>query len=207
MIFEMDKKIELHILTDGQHSLNDVVHFATKFESYLSYLHIREPNHTASELYDCIKSLKQADFPLQKIVINDRIDVALASEISHVQIGYRSIPIAIASEKFPNLQLGASIHSLEEAKNTTAQWLLYGHIFGTASKSGMPGRGTEELARIVKHVSRPVVAIGGITPQNVKQVCATGVSGIAVMSGIWQAIDPIEKAKEYAYKLEEWEYE
>lgn len=203
----MNKKIALHIITDGQHSLHEVVHFVTKFEPYISYLHIREPSCTASELFDCIKKLKYAGFPLQKIVINDRIDVALATDVSHVQIGYRSIPVAIASEKFSNLKIGASIHSLEEATNTKANWLLYGHIFDTASKKGFACRGTKLLQQLVSNVSIPVIAIGGITPQNTKEVCASGVSGIAVMSGIWQANDPIEKVKEYASQLKEWEDE
>ena len=203
----MNEKVALHVITDGQHSLHDVVHFATNFEPYISYLHIREPNCTASELYECIKNLINEGFPLQNIVMNDRIDVALATGVSHVQIGYRSIPVAIVSEKFPNLKIGASIHSLEEATNTNANWFLYGHIFDTSSKKGIACRGTTLLQQLVENVSNPVIALGGITPQNTKEVCATGVLGIAVMSGIWQANDPIAKVKEYASKLKEWEDE
>ncbi|WP_102691642.1 thiamine phosphate synthase [Rummeliibacillus pycnus] len=203
----MDKKVALHIITDGQHSLHEVVHIATKFEPDIRYLHIREPGWTAAELFDCVKKLAYAGFPLQKIVINDRIDVALATNVSHVQLGYRSIPIAIASEKFSNLKMGASIHSLEEAINTKANWYLYGHIFDTASKKGIACRGTKLLQQLVNSISIPVIAIGGVTPQNTKEVCATGVSGIAVMSGIWQANDPVAKVKEYAHQLKEWEDE
>lgn len=207
MMKELDKKIELHIITDGERSLEEVIHFAPKLEPYLSYLHIREPNRTASELYDCIQNIQQQGFPLEKLVVNDRIDVALATGISHVQLGYRSIPVAIISDKFPALHIGASIHSLEEASDTKADWLLYGHIFDTTSKKGKPCRGTKLLQQLTKKVLKPVIAIGGITPQNTKEVCAAGASGIAIMSGIWQAINPVEKVKEYAYKLEEWEDE
>jgi len=71
-----------------------------------------------------------------------------------------------------------------------ADWLTFGHVFATSSHPGEPPRGLDELARVVQAVHVPVIAIGGIGPDEVAAVLAAGAAGVAVMSAILKASDP-----------------
>lgn len=110
-------------------------------------------------------------------------------------------------EKFSYLHVGYSVHSLDEAivafKNG-ADSLVYGHVFPTDCKKGVPARGLEEIAHMASCLSIPITAIGGITPENTGDVLANGVSGIAVMSGIISSSNPYSKAKSYKESIRKW---
>lgn len=100
--------------------------------------------------------------------------------------------------------VGASVHSIEEAvaaEKRGADYLLAGHIFETDCKRGVAPRGIELLRGIKAHVSIPVIALGGIRPDNVEQVITAGADGIAVMSYIMTAKDPYVAAKELKQTL------
>lgn len=110
-------------------------------------------------------------------------------------------------EKFSYLHVGYSVHSLEEAieafKNG-ADSLVYGHVFPTDCKKDVPARGLEEISDIARSLSIPIIAIGGITPENTKDILASEVSGIAVMSGIVSSSNPYSKAKSYKESIRKW---
>jgi len=100
---------------------------------------------------------------------------------------------------------GVSIHSAEEAKQREregADYVMFGHIFATNSKVGIPSRGLDSLRDVAAQVSIPIIAIGGMRPERVSSVLEAGASGIAVMSGIWEAEDPLKAVKAYANELE-----
>lgn len=100
--------------------------------------------------------------------------------------------------------LGASCHSLEEALEAQALGCTYitaGHIFATDCKAGLPGRGLNFLREVCQTVSIPVYAIGGIGPENVGAVRATGAAGACVMSGAMRC----EPVKDYFDQLEKGE--
>jgi thiamine-phosphate pyrophosphorylase len=83
--------------------------------------------------------------------------------------------------------VGRSVHGLDEAVRAAsegAHYVTFGHVFPTTSHPGVPPRGLEELARIVQALDVPVIAIGGITANNLDDVLATGCAGIAVISAI-----------------------
>ena len=91
--------------------------------------------------------------------------------------------------------LGASCHSLEEAKEAVelgCTYLIAGHIFATDCKKGLPGRGTEFLKNICESVPVPVYAIGGISSENMPLVCEAGARGGCVMSG-WMQCEDVKK--------------
>lgn len=110
-------------------------------------------------------------------------------------------------EKFSYLHVGYSVHSLEEAivafKNG-ADSLVYGHVFPTDCKKGVPARRLEEISDIASCLSISITAIGGITPENTVDVLTNGVSGIAVMSGIVSSSNPYSKAKSYKESIRKW---
>lgn len=203
----MNMKNELHVISNGHMPFEELVNVAMQIESEIDYLHIREREKSTKELYEGVESLLKKGFPASKLVINDRIDIAILLNIPRVQLGYRSADVRLVKEKFSYLHVGYSVHSLEEAivafKNG-ADSLVYGHVFPTDCKKGVPARGLEEISDIASCLSIPITAIGGITPENTVDVLTNGVSGIAVMSGIVSSSNPYSKAKSYKESIRKW---
>ncbi|EJQ41723.1 thiamine-phosphate pyrophosphorylase [Bacillus toyonensis] len=200
-------KNELHVISNGHMPFEELVNVAMQIESEIDYLHIREREKSTKELYKGVESLLKKGFPASKLVINDRIDIAILLNIPRVQLGYRSADVRLVKEKFSYLHVGYSVHSLEEAivafKNG-ADSLVYGHVFPTDCKKGVPARGLEEISDIASCLSISITAIGGITPENTVDVLTNGVSGIAVMSGIVSSSNPYSKAKSYKESIRKW---
>ncbi|PDY52522.1 thiazole tautomerase TenI [Bacillus toyonensis] len=200
-------KNELHVISNGHMPFEELVNVAMQIESEIDYLHIREREKSTKELYEGVESLLKKGFPASKLVINDRIDIAILLNIPRVQLGYRSADVRLVKEKFSYLHVGYSVHSLEEAivafKNG-ADSLVYGHVFPTDCKKGVPARGLEEISDIASCLSISITAIGGITPENTVAVLTNGVSGIAVMSGIVSSSNPYSKAKSYKESIRKW---
>ena len=200
-------KDELHVISNGQMTFEELVNAAIQIESEIDYLHIREREKSTKELYEGVERLLKRGFPASKLVINDRIDIAILLNIPRVQLGYRSADVRSVKEKFSYLHVGYSVHSLEEAivafKNG-ADSLVYGHVFPTSCKEGIPARGLEEIADMARRLTIPITAIGGITPENTGEILTAGVSGIAVMSGIVSSSEPYEQAKLYKETIRKW---
>ncbi|MDM5187190.1 thiazole tautomerase TenI [Bacillus sp. DX4.1] len=200
-------KDELHVISNGQMTFKELANVAMQIESEIDYLHIREREKSTKELYEGVAELLKGGFPASKLVINDRIDIAILLNIPRVQLGYRSADVRSVKEKFSYLHVGYSVHSLEEAitafKNG-ADSLVYGHIFPTSCKKGVPARGLEEISDMARRLTIPITAIGGITPQNTANVLQAGVTGIAVMSGIVSDRDPYEQARLYKETIRKW---
>jgi thiamine-phosphate diphosphorylase len=124
------------------------------------------------------------------LVVNDRVDLALAAGARGAQLTSRSLRPADARRVAPALRLGASVHALDaavEAEREGADWVVVGHVFETESHPGEPGRGGEFLARVAATVRVPAVAIGGVTPERVGALVAAGARGVAAIRGIWEA--------------------
>lgn len=193
-------KKQLHVISDGELSLSAFAGIAAEIEPYVDKFHIREKSKTAKEVYETVQSLVGRGVPLSKIIINDRADVAKAV-CAGVHLAYHSLPVNVVKSMMPTLTAGCSVHAYEEAvemERRGADYVLYGHVFATPSKEGLPPRGLSELTAIKRALRIPVLAIGGIKPEHVKEVLGAGAEGIAVMSGILQAKDPRQTAREYA---------
>ncbi|MFC0329648.1 thiamine phosphate synthase [Paenibacillus sepulcri] len=196
--------LELHIISDGRQDLEAYAKTAGKIHPYVTSFHLREPARNASELWQGVQALLAEGVPAGKIMINDRIDVAWAARLQGAQLSFRSLGVREARMAFPGLRLGCSVHGIEEsvvAGQQGADFLIYGHIFATASKLGQEPRGIGALAHMVRSADIPVIAIGGINPERVQQVRAAGAAGVAVLSGIMQAADPMGAALQYAEAL------
>ncbi|MEH7456373.1 thiamine phosphate synthase [Bacillus pseudomycoides] len=200
-------KDELHVISNGQMTFEELVNVAMQIESEIDYLHIRERDKSTKELYEGVERLLKRGFPASKLVINDRIDIAILLNIPRVQLGYQSADVRSVKEKFSYLHVGYSVHSLEEAivafKNG-ADSLVYGHVFPTSCKEGVPARGLEEISNMARRLTIPITAIGGVTPENTGEILTAGVSGIAVMSGIVSSSEPYEQAKLYKETIRKW---
>ncbi len=128
-------------------------------------------------------------------IVNDRVDVALATGAGGVQRTSTSLAVRdIRQVVGRSLYVGASVHSLEEAieaETEGADWLIFGPVYDTPSKRayGSP-QGLPALARIAKTVTIPVIAIGGLTPERVAEVREAGAQGVAVISAVLSAPSP-----------------
>jgi thiamine-phosphate pyrophosphorylase len=134
-------------------------------------------------------------------IVNDRVDVALAVDADGVHLGQDDLPPAAARALLePGMILGLSTHSVEQAKAAQAagaDYVAVGSMFPTATKPEFQLVGPA-LARQVRPVVRvPLIGIGGITPENVGDVIAAGVDGVAVISAVCAAPDPRAAARRF----------
>jgi thiamine-phosphate pyrophosphorylase len=134
------------------------------------------------------------------LILNDRVDVAIASDADGVHLGQEDMPLETAREIFDGI-VGISVHSVEEAiKAKKADYLGAGPVFRTTTKEdAREPIGIEGVRGIVSATKLPVFAIGGIRLDNVEKVLETGVSGVAVVSALVndRANDFIELVNKY----------
>lgn len=126
-----------------------------------------------------------------KLIVNDRVDLALASAADGVHLGQEDLPLQVGKKLLGDKLIGISTHSLDQAKEAQANgadYIGFGPIFGTATKNtGYTARGLEMLARLKAAVALPIVAIGGITETNIKDVWRAGADSAAIISDILNA--------------------
>ena len=137
-----------------------------------------------------------------KLIVNDHWEIALKFKAYGVHLGQDDLKTAdLSAIRKSETRLGISTHCFHELATAMfykPSYIAFGAIYGTTSKEmEFKAQSTALLRRWVKYASCPVVAIGGITLSNVKDVVRTGASGIAVISAITQAEDPQQAAKEF----------
>ncbi|WP_159881411.1 thiamine phosphate synthase [Paenibacillus puerhi] len=185
----MNRRIkQLHLITTGCQELDEVAAIIRDLPVRLiDALHIREKHRTARELIHWYQTLKPL-LPRASVLLNDRVDAALAVQAGGVQLGFGSLSPAEARSLLPAAMLiGRSVHAPEEAAEAAAQgadFVLFGHVYESGSKPGLPARGLQALSQTVKSSPVPVIAIGGVTPERTEEVLAAGAGGIAVLSSI-----------------------
>ena len=122
------------------------------------------------------------------LIVNDRVDVALAVGAAGVHLGQDDLPCAVARKLVPeNFIIGVSAHNVEEAlaaQKDGANYLGCGAVFGSQTKNNVSSLGLEKLKSIREAVAIPIVGIGGVTVENYAKVLATGANGAAIVSGI-----------------------
>lgn len=191
--------MEIHVITDGKQSIDDLIKRIMICHEKVDYIHIRERNKTASELMDIVSKLITLGVPKEKLVINDRLDVALLNHIPNVHLPGHSFSIEDVKTFNSLLKVGSSVHSLEEAlmcEKAGADYVMFGHIFETNSKENLAPRGIEQLREILEKIQIPVIAIGGINPSKINELKCLKLKGVAVMSYVMKSDDPISALKE-----------
>lgn len=192
--------MEIHAITDGEKTVTELVEIILSIADDVDYVHIREKTKQPYEVIQLVEKVLARGMNKEKLVINDRLDIALLTGVPNIHLPSSGLPVKKVKQKFPHLKVGVSVHSLAEAmsaKKNGADYCLFGHVFPTNSKKGLPGKGTGVLREIVQNVKIPVIAIGGITPNNMEQVFATKVNGIGVMSAIFSTSNPKQAAKSF----------
>ncbi|WP_342463012.1 thiazole tautomerase TenI [Ureibacillus sp. FSL K6-8385] len=189
--------MELHAITDGKKTNEELKEIIVSISGIVDYIHIREKHKSPAELMVLIEELIHAGVAKERLVINDRLDVALLAGIPNIHLPANGLPAVKVKTAYPHMRVGVSTHSPEEAKaaeEAGADYCIFGHIFETDSKKGLAGRGLDALGEVVEKVKIPVIAIGGITPANAKKVLEKKARGIAVMSHIFSSNQPKEAA-------------
>ena len=187
---------QLHLVTEPRRDpleLNRLVGCA--LAGGVDWVQLRNKSGSAASMYANGSVLRTlAHERGAALAINDRLDVALALGADGVHLAGQSLPVAAAVELAAGrITIGRSVHSLSEAVEAAqagADYLTFGHVFPTTSHPGLPPRGLTELAEIVRAVDVPVLAIGGITADNLDSVLSTGCAGIAVISAILADREP-----------------
>lgn len=195
----------LHLVTDGVVLLDEeflpaASALLAEFGSRVA-LHLRAPGTGGAELYRAASRLGH------EVLINDRVDVALAADAAGVQLGRRSVPVPIARGLIGRgRRIGYSAHAAEEASGAAregADFVVLGNIYRTRSHPGREGRGTSFVREVSEHLGVPAIAIGGITPGRVPAVIAAGAYGVAVLGGVWKSdVAPRAAVEEYLAALE-----
>lgn len=195
---------QLHIISTGKQTVSELLERMEQIHSYIDFFHLRERNWTAKECIFVIEKLIEMGVKKEKIIMNDRVDIATVTGVGGVQLASHSIDPSYVKRNYPQLRVGCSVHSVNEAvrqEKAGASFLLYGHIFTTTSKGGLAPRGLTNLRRVVKSVNIPVIAIGGVKPDNVESVIRAGARGVAILSGVLLADNVKEAVKQYKKAL------
>jgi len=134
-----------------------------------------------------------------RLIINDRVDIALACGADGVHLGQDDLPLGAAKKLMSNGIVGVSTHDpaqAREAERAGADYIGFGPMFGTSTKeTGYSARGIEMLREVRTAVKLPIVAIGGITEQSVGEVWQAGADSAAIISDILRADEPAEKVR------------
>ncbi|MBE6067184.1 MAG: thiamine phosphate synthase [Clostridium lundense] len=141
-----------------------------------------------------IKAKEICDINEVPLIINKNIEVASKLKLPNIHLSISDLR-KYKSELYQFTNIGASVHSLFEAKEAEdlgASYLIAGHIFSTDCKKGVPPRGLSFLKEVCNCASIPVFAIGGITKDKVKDVINAGAAGMCIMSEAMTCPNPVE---------------
>ena len=158
-------------------------------EGGVTLVQYRAKTASSAEMYAEALQLKAlCDSFNVPLIINDRLDIAMAVGAAGVHLGQDDLPCAAARKILgEDYIIGVSAHNPAEAKaalQSGADYLGCGAVFGTATKADVQKLGTEGLAAICREKGLPVVGIGGVTADNYREVRAAGADGAAIVSGI-----------------------
>ena len=198
------KELSLYLVTDsvlaGDRNMEDIVREAV--EGGVTMVQLREKSLDTRSFIDRALRLKKLLAPYGvPLIINDRVDVALASDADGVHIGQSDMPYPMARAILgPDKIIGLSVENMDqvsEANGLDVDYIGVSPVFATPTKTDTAEPfGLDGLRRAVRMSVHPVVAIGGMNAGTAREVIATGVDGIAVVSAIVCAASPLEASRE-----------
>ena len=180
----------------------------TACRSGVTIIQLREKNLTTNQYYQLAKQVKEITDAYQvPLIIDDRLDVCLAVDAAGLHIGDDELPVSVARQVLgPEKILGVTAKTVKralEAETSGADYLGTGAIFPTTTKENAPITLISTLKTICQMVAIPVVAIGGLTSENIDQLSGTGIAGVAVVRDLMQAEDIEAKANTFLTKLDD----
>ncbi|MEX8517542.1 MAG: thiamine phosphate synthase [Leptothrix sp. (in: b-proteobacteria)] len=201
-------RLALYLVTDSQlcagRALLDVV--AAAVQGGVSCVQLREKALETRPFVERARALKALLQPLGvPLIINDRLDVALACEADGVHVGQSDMPVELLRRHLPDAIVGLSVETLVQARSVPdgVDYLGVSPVFATPTKlDTAPALGLAGLRAIHALSPLPLVAIGGIHADNARAVLAAGACGLAVVSAICAAADPQAAARELKILLD-----
>ena len=180
----------------------------TACRSGVTIIQLREKNLTTNQYYQLAKQVKEITDAYQvALIIDDRLDICLAVDAAGLHIGDDELPVSVARQVLgPEKILGVTAKTVKralEAETSGADYLGTGAIFPTTTKENAPITLISTLKTICQMVAIPVVAIGGLTSENIDQLAATGIAGVAVVRDLMQAEDIEAKTQAFLTKLDD----
>ena len=180
----------------------------TACRSGVTIVQLREKNLTTNQYYQLAKEVKEITDAYQvPLIIDDRLDVCLAVDAAGLHIGDDELPVSVARKVLgPEKILGVTAKTVKralEAEEGGANYLGTGAIFPTTTKENAPITLISTLKTICQRVAIPVVAIGGLTSENIDQLIGTGIAGVAVVRDLMQAEDIEAKTQAFLTKLDD----
>ena len=204
------ESLKLYLVTNRyQDSLENFLEkVETACRSGVTIIQLREKNLTTNQYYQLAKQVKEITDAYQvPLIIDDRLDVCLAVDAAGLHIGDDELPVSVARKVLgPEKILGVTAKTVKralEAETSGADYLGTGAIFPTTTKENAPITLISTLKTICQTVAIPVVAIGGLTSENIDQLIGTGIAGVAVVRDLMQAEDIEAKAHAFLTKLDD----
>ena len=204
------KALRLYLVTNRyQDSLESFLEkIETACRSGVTIVQLREKNLTTNQYYQLAKQVKEITDAYQvPLIIDDRLDVCLAVDAAGLHIGDDELPVSVARQVLgPEKILGVTAKTVKralEAEEGGANYLGTGAIFPTMTKENAPITLISTLKTICQRVAIPVVAIGGLTSENIDQLIGTGIAGVAVVRDLMQAEDIEAKTQAFLTKLDD----
>ena len=202
--------LRLYLVTNRyQDSLENFLEkVETACRSGVTIIQLREKNLTTNQYYQLAKQVKEITDAYQvPLIIDDRLDVCLAVDAAGLHIGDDELPVSVARKVLgPEKILGITAKTVKralEAETSGADYLGTGAIFPTTTKENAPITLISTLKTICQTVAIPVVAIGGLTSENIDQLSGTGIAGVAVVRDLMQAEDIEAKTQAFLTKLDD----
>lgn len=202
--------LRLYLVTNRyQDSLESFLEkIETACRSGVTIVQLREKNLTTNQYYKLAKQVKEITDAYQvPLIIDDRLDVCLAVDAAGLHIGDDELPVSVARQVLgPDKILGVTAKTVKralEAEEGGANYLGTGAIFPTTTKENAPITLISTLKTICQRVAIPVVAIGGLTSENIDQLIGTGIAGVAVVRDLMQAEDVEAKTQAFLTKLDD----
>ena len=202
--------LRLYLVTNRyQDSLENFLEKVEKAcRSGVTIVQLREKNLTTNQYYQLAKQVKEITDTYQvPLIIDDRLDICLAVDAAGLHIGDDELPVSVARQVLgPDKILGVTAKTVKralEAEEGGADYLGTGAIFPTTTKENAPITLISTLKTICQRVAIPVVAIGGLTSENIDQLAATGIAGVAVVRDLMQAEDIEAKTQAFLTRLDD----
>jgi len=209
-MFMNREALRLYLVTNRyQDSLESFLEkVETACRSGVTIVQLREKNLTTNQYYQLAKQVKEITDAYQvPLIIDDRLDICLAVDAAGLHIGDDELPVSVARQVLgPEKILGVTAKTVKralEAEEGGADYLGTGAIFPTTTKENAPITLISTLKTICQRVAIPVVAIGGLTSENIDQLVDTGIAGVAVVRDLMQAEDIEAKTQAFLTKLDD----
>jgi thiamine-phosphate pyrophosphorylase len=194
----------LHVLTDTQlqkrFSHIDLTEMAIRGGA--DAIQFRQKHGSTREMIETACHMKELCSRAGiKLIINDRVDIAIASNADGVHLGQDDFPVPLARRLLGDDRIiGGSAGNIEEAMkcvNEGVDYIGFGPVYPTLSKDDAgPAKGIDLMKQLINRVSCPVIAIGGVNSGNVQEIIGAGAYGIAVISAVCCMEDPVTAARE-----------